>query len=103
MTIVVAPVLAEVAPKKVMVLPANPSIDLPCKASAFPKAKISWARRGAALPDSAVITSDGSLRIAEFSKEDNGVYVCRAENEHGYVERATDVSLYNQGRNLHGD
>ena len=98
MTIIVAPVLAEVAPKKVMVLPANPNISLPCKASAFPKAKISWLRRGAALPDDAVVTSDGSLRIVEFSKEDNGVYVCRAENEHGHAEHATDVSLYNQGR-----
>ena len=89
-----SPVFKKVAPKKVIVGSRSPIVILPCKACAYPEAKVSWSRRGAQLPANAVNGSDGSLIITDFSEQDEGIYVCRAENEHGYVEHASRVSLY---------
>ncbi|XP_065843905.1 contactin-5-like isoform X2 [Oscarella lobularis] len=95
-----APKFTDIGPKRLTVFPTNPEVVLPCKASGYPQPKIRWSRHGASLPENSFVHSNGSLGIFEFSRRDNGRYVCRAENSHGHVTHSTDVSVYDA--NIHG-
>ena len=88
-----APTFVHVGPKSLTVLPTNPDVVLPCKASGYPQPKTSWSRHGAPLPENSSV-SNCSLMIFNFSNKDNGRYICRAENRHGHVTHSTDVSVY---------
>ncbi|XP_065844103.1 contactin-5-like [Oscarella lobularis] len=91
-----APKLTDVGPKLVTVIPTNPVVALPCKASGFPQPKILWSRRGASLPNNSLVYPNGSLVISQFSDSDIGRYTCQAENVHGHVAHSTDISVYHE-------
>lgn len=40
------------------------------------------------------ITQDGSLRLENVGPEDEGKYVCHAENQHGKVNAASSLTVH---------
>ncbi|KAM3620814.1 uncharacterized protein V6R79_002436 [Siganus canaliculatus] len=71
--------------KKSTVIQRGSEVVLECRPHASPRAAISWWRRGELLKDSErqTIMEDGTLRIANISKSDEGRYTCVARNQFG--------------------
>lgn len=78
-----------------LVTPAKQSVNegastiLSCQVTGVPYPTIQWNKVGGALPDNHVIDG-GLLRIQEVRKEDEGMYVCVAQNKKG-VKQATGI------------
>ncbi|XP_078373536.1 basement membrane-specific heparan sulfate proteoglycan core protein-like [Oculina patagonica] len=78
-----------------VVSPANQTVDegasalLSCQVSGDPYPSIQWTRVGEELTDNHVVT-EGLLQIQEATKEDEGMYVCVAQNKKG-VKQATGI------------
>ncbi|CAL8129128.1 unnamed protein product [Orchesella dallaii] len=58
---------------------------LACKPTGFPNPSVSWLKNGLSLP-SHISVRNGSIFISRVKDQDEGVYKCRAENEHGFDE-----------------
>uniref|UniRef100_A0A4W6FQY0 Contactin 4 n=1 Tax=Lates calcarifer TaxID=8187 RepID=A0A4W6FQY0_LATCA len=71
--------------KKSTVIQRGGEVVLECRPHASPRATISWWRGGELLKDSKrqTIMEDGTLRIANISKSDEGRYICVARNHFG--------------------
>ena len=82
-------------PPTAVISPANQTVNegasvfLSCKVSGDPYPSIEWKRVGDELTDNHVIIN-GLLQILEATKEDEGMYVCIAQNKKG-VEQATSI------------
>lgn len=82
-------------PPTALVLPANQTVDegatviLSCAVTGDPYPSIQWRRVGGSLTDSHVI-DEGLLQIQEATKEDEGMYVCVAQNKKG-VQQANGI------------
>ncbi|XP_017282455.1 contactin-4 [Kryptolebias marmoratus] len=71
--------------KKSTVIQRGGEVVLECRPNASPRATISWWRGGKLLKDSErqTILEDGTLRITNISKSDEGGYTCVARNHFG--------------------
>ncbi|XP_041837602.1 contactin-4 [Melanotaenia boesemani] len=71
--------------KKSTVIQRGGEVVLECRPNASPRATISWWRAGEPLRDSErqTILEDGTLRITNISKSDEGRYICVARNHFG--------------------
>ncbi|XP_015243548.1 PREDICTED: contactin-4-like isoform X2 [Cyprinodon variegatus] len=71
--------------KKSTVIQRGGEVVLECRPNASPRAMISWWRRGKLLRNSKrqIILEDGTLRITNISKSDEGSYTCVARNHFG--------------------
>ena len=80
---------------KAIVTPAQQTIDegastfLSCRVTGDPLPTIQWSKIGGNLTDSLVIDG-GLLHIKEATKDDEGMYVCVAQNKKG-VKQATGI------------
>lgn len=78
-----------------LVAPAKQTVDeglstfLSCQVTGDPYPSIQWSKVGGTLTDNHVIEG-GLLRIKEVTKDDEGMYVCVAQNKKG-VEQATGI------------
>ncbi|CAL4071445.1 unnamed protein product, partial [Meganyctiphanes norvegica] len=63
------------------------SVHMLCLASGNPTSKISWTRYGNQLPQKAVIGPDGSLSLDDLDLQDQGTYLCHANNGVGPEDR----------------
>lgn len=82
-------------PPTAVISPANQTVDegasalLSCQVSGDPYPSVEWKKVGAELTENHVIT-EGLLQIQEATKEDEGMYVCVAQNKKG-VKQATSI------------
>lgn len=82
-------------PPTAVISPTNQTVDegasvfLTCQVSGDPYPSIEWKKVGDELTDNHVITN-GLLQIQEATKEDEGMYVCIAQNKKG-VKQATSI------------
>ncbi|CAL4091057.1 unnamed protein product, partial [Meganyctiphanes norvegica] len=61
-------------------------VGLPCGTVGVPEPTISWTHNGRTVSSSSDrfrVQPDGTLTIADIQREDNGQYICSAENKHG--------------------
>ena len=61
----------------------------------FPPPRITWSRRGAALPANHVV-SDGILEIPRVSLQDAGEYVCTGQNVAGSFHVTVQLRVQGQ-------
>lgn len=72
-----------------MVFPTNSTVlegekvVFQCNKSGIPTPTVTWSRIGGTLPDTAVISESGLLKIESVSFNDQGVYLCTATNSEG--------------------
>lgn len=82
-------------PPTAFVSPANQTVDegsstsLSCQVTGDPYPSIEWSKVGGVLPAKHVI-NEGLLVIQEVTKEDEGMYLCVAQNKKG-VEQVTAI------------
>ncbi|XP_029458249.1 contactin-5 isoform X2 [Rhinatrema bivittatum] len=83
-----APVFEQKELKKTLVITKGQEVVTECKPHASPKPTISWRKGDKAVRQNKRITilSDGSLRILNASKSDEGRYICQGENAFGSAE-----------------
>ena len=77
-------------------------IVLPCKVISEPPSKISWKKYEDAvqLDDERIFqTFQGTLVIMDISLSDEGVYICKGENELGSISKEVHV-LVKQGTRI---
>nr|XP_056714092.1 contactin-5 [Euleptes europaea] len=81
--------------KKTIIVTIGQEVAVECKPQASPKPTISWKKGEKALRENKRITvlPDGTLRILNASKVDEGRYVCRGENIFGSAELAASVFI----------
>ncbi|XP_042315641.1 contactin-5 isoform X2 [Sceloporus undulatus] len=79
--------------KKTIIITKGQEVTVECKPQASPKPTISWKKGDKVLRENKRITvlPDGSLRILNASKSDEGKYVCRGENVFGSAEITASV------------
>ncbi|XP_067322630.1 contactin-5 isoform X2 [Anolis sagrei] len=79
--------------KKTIIITKGQEVAVECKPQASPKPTISWKKGDKALRENKRITvlPDGSLRILNATKSDEGKYVCRGENVFGSAEITASV------------
>ncbi|XP_043928641.1 contactin-5 isoform X2 [Protopterus annectens] len=89
-----APAFEQNPMKKTIVVTVGKEAIIECKPQASPRPLKSWKRGGKALKVNKRITvlQDGSLRIMNASKSDEGIYICKVENVFGSAEMV--VSLF---------
>ncbi|KAJ8280269.1 hypothetical protein GJAV_G00052510 [Gymnothorax javanicus] len=67
-------------------------VSLECKPQASPKPKITWRRGDRRIqPNKRVMLLNGTLRILNSSRGDEGNYVCQAANKFGFAEMTTTL------------
>jgi hypothetical protein len=64
-----------------------------CNKSGIPTPSASWSRIGGTLPDTAVISQTGLLRIESVSASDQGVYMCAATNSEGSASSRAELEV----------
>uniref|UniRef100_H2YT90 Ig-like domain-containing protein n=1 Tax=Ciona savignyi TaxID=51511 RepID=H2YT90_CIOSA len=72
-------------------------LSLPCNASGDPKPTIRWYYNGAELTGAdpnVDIDTDGTLTLYVVTADNNGEYVCEAENERGIIRKVTKVLVH---------
>ena len=76
----------EVVPKSSVEVTEGSDVRFQCRIfGGVPTPKLKWRRRdGKALPEGAVITKNGALKLNNVKGVDQGVYDCEAENEAGW-------------------
>ncbi|XP_033002053.1 contactin-5 [Lacerta agilis] len=79
--------------KKTIIITRGQEVAVECKPQASPKPAISWKKGDKAVRENKRITvlPDGSLRILNSTKSDEGRYVCRGENVFGSAEIVASV------------
>ena len=67
-----------------------------CKATGVPTPAITWFKDGVQVSDGERISVDanGALSFKGVTKEENGVYKCRAENLATTVENSATISVF---------
>ncbi|XP_070329764.1 contactin-5 isoform X2 [Odocoileus virginianus] len=90
-----APTFALNQLKKTIIIPKDQEVIIECKPQGSPKPTISWKKGDKAVRENKriAILPDGSLRILNASKSDEGKYVCRGENVFGSAEITATVSV----------
>uniref|UniRef100_A0A8C6FR96 Contactin-5 n=1 Tax=Moschus moschiferus TaxID=68415 RepID=A0A8C6FR96_MOSMO len=90
-----APTFALNQLKKTIIIPKDHEVIVECKPQGSPKPTISWKKGDKAVRENKriAILPDGSLRILNASKSDEGKYVCRGENVFGSAEITATVSV----------
>uniref|UniRef100_H0WQI0 Contactin-5 n=2 Tax=Otolemur garnettii TaxID=30611 RepID=H0WQI0_OTOGA len=81
--------------KKTIIVTKGREVVIECKPQGSPKPIISWKKGDKAVRENKriAILPDGSLRILNASKSDEGKYVCRGENIFGSAEIIASVSV----------
>ncbi|XP_007472009.1 PREDICTED: contactin-5-like [Lipotes vexillifer] len=81
--------------KKAIIITKGQEVIIECKPQGSPKPTISWKKGDKAVRENKriVILPDGSLRILNASKSDEGEYVCQGENVFGSAEIIASVSV----------
>ncbi|BHF65091.1 Roundabout 1 [Sparganum proliferum] len=84
----------EVAPSDQQVK-VGEDVEFHCIADGDPKPSILWRRDGGLyIPDDRAILKDGrNLRILQVRREDEGIYVCKAENLVGGIDASAKLSV----------
>ncbi|XP_075448568.1 contactin-5 isoform X2 [Ascaphus truei] len=79
--------------QKTLVITKSKDVVLECKAHASPKPAISWRKGEKPVRQNkrVAVLPDGSLRIFNASKSDEGRYICRGENVFGSAEIVASV------------
>ncbi|CAD6189244.1 unnamed protein product [Caenorhabditis auriculariae] len=75
---------------------AGDVVELRCAVEAYPPATIQWTRKGVPVTESTPgmkVENDGTLVIAEASKEDDTFYSCKATNPAGIAEKNMRLSI----------
>ncbi|XP_010846534.1 PREDICTED: contactin-5 [Bison bison bison] len=90
-----APTFALNQLKKTIIIPKDQEVIIECKPQGSPKPTISWKKGDKAVRENKriAILPDGSLRILNASKSDEGKYICRGENVFGSAEITATVSV----------
>lgn len=71
------------------------SVDLRCVVAGDPPPALYWRRQNARMPVGRVdILADKTLRIEQLRPEDQGVYVCEADNAVGSVSASATVTVH---------
>ncbi|XP_018408440.1 PREDICTED: contactin-5, partial [Nanorana parkeri] len=81
--------------QKTIIITKGKEVIMECKPQASPKPAISWMKGDRAVRQNkrVAVLPDGSLRILNASKSDEGKYTCRGENVFGSAEITTVVSV----------
>ena len=91
------PFLTTIPPTSAVVT-VNNSIVLPCSAVGHPKPKIIWFNNGKKITVTSgrysLVKESSDLKIADAVVKDEGLYVCRASNRHGWVSTSTLLSVH---------
>uniref|UniRef100_A0A673TXD5 Contactin-5 n=1 Tax=Suricata suricatta TaxID=37032 RepID=A0A673TXD5_SURSU len=90
-----APTFALNQMKKTIIITKGQEVIIECKPQGSPKPTISWKKGDKAVRENKriAILPDGSLRILNASKSDEGKYVCQGENVFGSAEIIASVSV----------
>ncbi|KAM9220238.1 contactin-5 [Dugong dugon] len=90
-----APTFALNQLKKTIIVTKGREVIIECKPQGSPKPTISWKKGDKAVRENKriAILPDGSLRILNASKSDEGKYVCQGENVFGSAEIIASVSV----------
>ncbi|XP_003253076.1 contactin-5 [Nomascus leucogenys] len=90
-----APTFALNQLKKTIIVTKDREVVIECKPQGSPKPTISWKKGDRAVRENKriAILPDGSLRILNASKSDEGKYVCRGENVFGSAEIIASLSV----------
>lgn len=75
-------------------------MTLLCPTTGHPEPRIRWSKYGGMLPSSSLQLADGSLSIVGVGVEDEGTYLCHAENGVGAAENILDVALEVLGKSV---
>ncbi|XP_053312490.1 contactin-5 [Spea bombifrons] len=88
-----APVFELNQRQKTIIITKGKEVNLECKPQASPKPTISWMKGDRAVRQNkrVAVLPDGSLRILNTSKADEGKYTCRGENIFGSAEIVASV------------
>ena len=68
------------------------STSLSCQVTGDPYPSIEWRKVGGELPDNHSIIG-GLLVISEITKEDEGMYLCLAQNKKGFKQVAAFINV----------
>ncbi|XP_058401343.1 contactin-5 isoform X2 [Diceros bicornis minor] len=81
--------------KKTIIVTKGREVVMECKPQGSPKPTISWKKGDKAVRENKriAILPDGSLRILNASKSDEGKYICQGENVFGSAEIVASVSV----------
>nr|XP_058926211.1 contactin-5 [Kogia breviceps] len=81
--------------KKTIIITKGQEVIIECKPQGSPKPTITWKKGDKAVRENKriAILPDGSLRILNASKTDEGKYVCQGENVFGSAEIIASVSV----------
>ncbi|XP_059961217.1 contactin-5 [Mesoplodon densirostris] len=81
--------------KKTIIITKGQEVIIECKPQGSPKPTITWKKGEKAVRENKriAILPDGSLRILNTSKSDEGEYVCQGENVFGSAEIIASVSV----------
>ncbi|XP_073518256.1 contactin-5 [Phyllobates terribilis] len=81
--------------QKTIIITKGKEVVMECKPQASPKPTISWMKGDRAVRQNKriAVLPDGTLRILNASKSDEGKYTCRGENVFGSAEITTVVSV----------
>uniref|UniRef100_A0A8D0N9A5 Contactin-5 n=1 Tax=Sus scrofa TaxID=9823 RepID=A0A8D0N9A5_PIG len=90
-----APTFALNQLKKTIIVTKGQEVVIECKPQGSPKPTISWKKGDKAVRENKriAILPDGSLRILNASKSDEGKYVCQGENVFGSAEIIASISV----------
>uniref|UniRef100_A0A2K6KXT5 Contactin-5 n=1 Tax=Rhinopithecus bieti TaxID=61621 RepID=A0A2K6KXT5_RHIBE len=90
-----APTFALNKLKETIIVTKDREVVIECKPHGSPKPTISWKKGDRAVRENKriAILPDGSLRILNASKSDEGKYVCRGENVFGSAEIIASLSV----------
>ena len=74
---------------------AGQSVDLVCRVAGDPTPRVFWSRQNGRMPVGRInVLSDKTLRIEQVQPEDQGSYVCEAENPVGNVTAAATITVH---------
>uniref|UniRef100_A0A8C6C5Q7 Contactin-5 n=1 Tax=Monodon monoceros TaxID=40151 RepID=A0A8C6C5Q7_MONMO len=81
--------------KKTIIITKDQEVIIECKPQGSPKPTITWKKGDKAVRENKriAILPDGSLRILNASKSDEGEYVCQGENVFGSAEIIASISV----------
>ena len=71
---------------------------LKCQFGGRPAPLIKWEKRNGKIPTTAVETSDGTLRIPDLTRNDQGVYTCTASNKAGLLSGQVSLKIRQRPR-----
>ena len=67
---------------------------LSCSATGIPAPSVTWQRRGVPLEEPHVVwSSQGNITVIGVKRDDNGSYVCVAENSAGRDTRSGEITV----------